>query len=144
MGEPPKGTLEDGVFRYPIVVPAEVIDMLGHANNTAYVKWMQDAAVLHSAHVGLPWEAYVKIGAAFVIRRHEVDYLRAVRAGDIVEIATWVASMEQSSSARKTEMKNAAGEPILRAETTWIFVSLVTGKPTRIPDEVRERFARKA
>jgi acyl-CoA thioester hydrolase len=136
--------LEDGVFRYRIIVPTEAIDIVGHANNTAYVGWMQDAAIMHSTHVGLDWDAYVKLGAAFVIRRHEIDYLRAVRAGDAVEIATWIATMHQTSSERKTEMKNADGEPILRASTTWIFVSLKTGKPTRIPDDVRDRFARKA
>ena len=138
------GALQDGVFRFSITVPREAIDVVGHANNTAYVGWMQDAAVMHSAHLGLDWYAYVELGAAFVIRRHEIDYIRAVRAGDVVEISTWVASMEQTSSERKTEMKNAAGETILRASTTWIYVSLQTGKPTRIPDDVRERFARRA
>jgi acyl-CoA thioester hydrolase len=144
MSDPPRPALEDGIFRHRITVPTKVIDMLGHANNTAYVQWIQDAAVLHSMHIGLPWEAYQKLGAAFVIRRHEIDYLRAVREGDAIDIATWVASMSQSSSVRKTEMRSAEGEPVLRAETTWIFVSLDHGRPTRIPDEIRQRFERKS
>ncbi len=137
-------TLVDGVFRYRIVVPAKAIDLLGHANNTAYVRWMQDAAVQHSAHIGLPWEWYVEHGATFVIRRQIIDYLRAVREGESLEIATWVASMSQTSSVRRTEIKTAEGASVLAAETTWIFVKLADGRPTRIPDDVRAAFERKS
>jgi acyl-CoA thioester hydrolase len=137
------GTLSGGVFRYRVAVPAKVIDMLGHANNTAYVRWMQDAAVRHSAHLGMPWESYVARGAAFVIRRQTIEYLLPLREGDEIEIATWVVSMSQSASVRKTEIKTLDGRSVLQAETMWIFVSLVDGRPTRIPDDVRAAFERR-
>lgn len=138
------GTLEDGVFRYRTVVPAKAIDPLGHANNMAYVRWMQDVAVKHSEHLGMSWNWYVERGCAFVIRRQAIDYLRFLREGDRIEIATHIASMAQSMSVRKTEIKLVdSGEPVLQAETTWIFVSLKTGRPMRIPDPVREAFRRK-
>lgn len=138
------GTLIDGVYRYRAVVPAKAIDPLGHANNTAYVRWMQDAAVKHSEHLGMSWSWYVERGCAFVIRRQIIDYLRFLREGDEIEIATHVASMSQSASVRRTEIRLLGnGEAVLQAETTWIFVSLKTGRPMRIPQDVREAFGRK-
>ena len=58
------------------------IDMLGHASNIAYLRWVQDVAVAHSAAVGLDMEGYSQLGAVFVVRRHEIDYLRPVVRGD--------------------------------------------------------------
>ena len=136
--------LEDGTLRARLVVPDKAIDMYGHANNIAYVRWLQDVAVLHSEQVGLGWEVYVKLGAAFVIRRQTIDYLRPLRKGDAVSVATWVVSQSRSSSLRRTEMRNAAGEIVFKAETTWIFVSLETGRPLEMPDDIRARFATKA
>ena len=37
------------VFEYRHRVAAEEIDALGHANNVAYLQWMQAAALAHSA-----------------------------------------------------------------------------------------------
>lgn len=127
-----------------MTVPAKAVDVLGHANNTAYVRWMQDAALKHSAHVGWGWERYVESGAAFVVRRQVIDYLRPLKEGAKVEIATWVVSMAQSASIRATEIRAAGGEVALRAETTWIFIALETGRPVSIPEEIRAAFAVKA
>ncbi len=42
------------VFEYSHVVDPQEIDELGHANNVAYVAWLQAAAVAHSAAQGWP------------------------------------------------------------------------------------------
>ena len=44
----------DPIYRLEIIVPAEVVDRNQHVNNVAYVQWMQDAAVQHSAATGCP------------------------------------------------------------------------------------------
>src|SRR4051812_40246582 len=45
-------------FRLELTVSARDIDRLGHANNVAYVQWIQDVAVAHSHSIGLDWDAY--------------------------------------------------------------------------------------
>src|SRR4051812_31949898 len=79
-------------FTMPLRVGDEDIDMLGHASNIAYVRWVQDVAVAHSAAVGLDMEGYSQLGAVFVVRRHEIDYLRPVVRGDTLELRTWIDS----------------------------------------------------
>lgn len=127
-------------FEYELVVPADVIDVFGHVNNIEYVRWVQDAAVRHSDAVGLTWAAYVELGAAFVIRRHEIDYLRSARVGETLRIATYIASHRRATAIRATEIAHATGEPILTALTTWVFVSLASGRPRRIEERIVRAF----
>ncbi len=51
------------------------LDGLGHANNISYLKWMQSAALAHSAAQGWPVEAYAALGCV----GREVSLHRALR-----------------------------------------------------------------
>lgn|SRR5487761_1439487 len=70
-----------------VVVPDE-IDELGHANNLAYLRWLQDAALAHSAVQGWPADAYKRLGLGWVVRSHEITYERPALAGDRVIVRT--------------------------------------------------------
>jgi acyl-CoA thioester hydrolase len=133
-------SLDNGVYRFCLTVPKEAIDVLGHANNAEYVRWMESAAVRHSERVGFDIEAYRVLGAVFVIRRQSIEYFRPVREGQVIQIATWVASMASSTTVRATEITDENGKTVLKAETTWVYVSLSTMRPERIPDDMRARF----
>jgi acyl-CoA thioester hydrolase len=128
-------------FEQSITVPSDVVDMLGHVNNIEYVRWIQDVAVAHSTAVGFAWERYVQLGAAFVIRKHVVEYLRSAHAGETLTIATWVRDATRIAAQRATEITNAAGELVVQAETTWVWVSLATRRPERMPQEIRDAFS---
>ena len=132
--------LENGVCRFTLTVPKEAIDVLGHANNAEYVRWLEMAAVRHSERVGIGMAEYLAKGAVFVIRRQNIEYVRPVREGQVIRIATWVASMASSTTVRATEITDEDGKTVLKAETTWVYVSLATMRPERIPDDMRDRF----
>jgi acyl-CoA thioester hydrolase len=132
--------IDEGEFRYQFVVPPEAVDVLGHVNNVEYVRWLQDAAAAHSDHVGLTWEACKKIGGAFVVRRQTIDYLREVVQGQRLEVRTRVEQNTPMSAMRHTEIRNDAGEPVLTAQTVWVFMSLETRRARRIPPEVKRYF----
>ncbi len=127
-------------FEYEITVPPEAIDQLGHVNNIEYVRWVQDAAMRHSEAAGLDWAAYQEIGAAFVIRRHAIEYLREAKVGDVLRVATWIEAATRITAERATEIRNAKGEEIVTARTTWVFVSLETMRPVRMPTRVADAF----
>lgn len=131
------------VFVLALEVGDDAIDMLGHASNIAYLKWIQDVAVAHSAAVGLDMEGYSQLGAVFVVRRHEVDYLRPVVRGEKLELRTWIDSASAAKCKRATEIvrTGAAEVVVARAMTTWGFIELATGRPRRIPDSVRVAFS---
>ena len=127
-----------GIFELAIPVGDDDIDALGHVSNIAYVRWIQDAAVAHSHAVGLDFEAYRKLGAIFVIRRHEIDYLRPVLRSDRVQARTWMDTLMAAKCTRLTELRRASdGQLVAKSSTTWGFVDATNGRPTRIPSEVR-------
>jgi acyl-CoA thioester hydrolase len=130
-------------FRLDIVVGADDIDMLGHASNVAFVRWIQDDALAHSAAVGLDLAAYQRLGAVFVVVRHEIDYLRPALHGDTVQARTWISGVMAAKCLRHTELTRASdGQLLARGLTTWGFVAFDTGRPKRISPDVRAAFER--
>ncbi len=111
------------MFEHVIEVGDGDIDMLGHASNIAFLRWIQDSAILHSTAMGLDVEAYRRLGAFFVVRRHEVDYLRPALRGESLRLRTWIDSAAAAKCERMTEfVRSPAGDVVARARTTWGFV----------------------
>jgi acyl-CoA thioester hydrolase len=131
------------LYKITLEVGDEDIDALGHVSNIAYVRWIQDVAIAHSSAVGLDLGAYGDLGAIFVVRRHEVDYLRPVLRGERVEVRTWIDRAFAAKCHRATEIVRVTDDAelvVAKAMTTWGFVEIRTGRPTRIPIEVRRAF----
>ncbi|MBK9035045.1 MAG: acyl-CoA thioesterase [Myxococcales bacterium] len=125
-----------------VVAQPEDIDDLGHVSNQVYLRWVLDIAVAHSTVLGWDAAAYQRLGAGWVVRRHELDYLAQVRVGDEVTIETWVDTWKGVSCVRRTAMRRARdGAEVLRAATTWAFIDFTSGRPRKIPDEIRALFA---
>lgn len=127
-------------FEYPHVVGREDIDELGHAGNYHYVKWMQHAAVAHSAANGWTAERYRELGAGWVVRSHQVTYLKPAFEGEALVIETWVENIKPATSLRRYEIRRGDGTVLARAATDWAFVNYATQRPVRIPAEVAECF----
>jgi acyl-CoA thioester hydrolase len=129
------------IFQQDLLVGAEDIDVLGHASNIAFVRWIQEVALAHSAAVGFDLEAYRRLGAVFVVVRHEVDYMRPALRGDVLEARTWISSVMAAKCQRTTElMRKSDGRLLARGLTTWGFIELATGRPRRIDVELRVAF----
>lgn len=122
-----------------VAQPAD-IDENGHVSNLVYLRWVLEAAIAHSEAVGWNHATYVKHGAVFVVRRHEIDYLAAAMEGDVVRVVTAVIGWSAATSQRKTRIVRAKdGKELARALTTWAFVGL-DGRPRRIAKDVVEAF----
>ncbi len=127
-------------FDYPHTVTGQEIDELGHAGNFHYIQWMQHAAIAHSSANGWPPQKYNELGAGWVVRSHQITYLKPAFEGDSIVIKTWVADMKSATSLRHYEILNNVGDVLARAETGWAFINYEKQKPTRIPVEVAASF----
>jgi acyl-CoA thioester hydrolase len=129
------------IYCHPHVVGRDEIDGLGHVNNLHYLKWMQTAAVEHSAAQGWPTERYKSIGAAFVVRAHRIEYRRPAFAGESLEIRTWVADFSKVTSLRKYQVFRPHDAEVLAVgETDWAFLGLDPYVPRRLPPELVAAF----
>lgn len=141
-------------------------DALGHVNNAAYLHYLEQAAIEHSAAVGYPLGRYQEMGTLFIVRRHEVDYLRPASPGDVLEVITWAEEIRGPRAVRAYEVyrhgQAASGvgtvavpadgllpptyvpssEPLVRARTQWVYIDQVSGRPLRVPAELIGAFMR--
>ncbi len=126
------------VFTMAFTAGAQDIDELGHVNNAAWVRWIQDVATAHwmaiadSAHVAR---------FVWVVTRHEIYYLRGLGPGGTVTARTWVG--EPPTGARFDRLMEFTGEGgrlHVRARTTWAILDRGTGRPLRVPAEVAAPF----
>lgn len=129
------------IYVKPLRVGAEAIDVHGHVNNQEYLRWMQEIAIEHSTAQGWPMARYLSEAASWYVRSHLIEYLRPGLLGDELQVCTWVATMANRNSLRRTLFLRAADQSVIaRAETQWIFVDLKNGRPLSIPDPLRDAF----
>lgn len=129
------------IYEYTLTVPPESIDIQGHVNNLEFLRWMQTAAVEHSAAQGWTGERYRESGGGWVVRSHWIEYLQPVFSGDMVTVLTWVANFRKIRSLRKYRIVRGEDRTLLaRAETDWAFIGLQHRVPRRIPPELAEAF----
>ena len=119
------------------ILPGDV-DGMGHVNNVVYVRWVQEAAIAHWSAVA-PADAQAAI--FWVVLRHEIDYLRAARPGDAVRACTWIGHAQSMRFERHTAIIRDDGTVLARARTLWCPVDAATGRPRRVPPEVRAAFS---
>ena len=129
------------VFEYRYLVTSDDIDGVGHVNNIAYLRWMQDAAVAHSTVQGWSSEAYYRLGQGWVVRSHFIEYLTPAFSGDEIVVRTWVADMKRVTSMRRYELLRASDHKKLAvASTNWAFVKFETHQLCRVPAEILNAF----
>jgi acyl-CoA thioester hydrolase len=120
------------------VLPGD-IDEQDHVNNTVYLRWVQDVATAHWRAVASP-EAQEAIG--WVVLRHEIDYKASGAVGDEVLLRTWVGKASRLTFERFTEIRRSRdGRLLSEARTLWCPINAQTGRPVRVPADVRAQFS---
>jgi acyl-CoA thioester hydrolase len=126
-------------FELTLAVQPADIDRQNHVNNTVYVRWIQEVATAHW-QARAPDDARDAIG--WVVLRHEIDYKSPAGLGDEIVLRTWVGKATRITFERFTEIRRARDNELLsQARTIWVPINPDTGKPARVPAEVRARFS---
>jgi acyl-CoA thioester hydrolase len=129
------------VFRHRVVVGPESIDALSHANNREFLRWMEEAAVLHSNARGWTTERYVASGASWVASSHRLDYLRPAFVGEALSVWTWIAEIQPRTSRRRYLVTRDSDDKALAlGQTVWAYIDLASGRGVAVPAEVAASF----
>jgi acyl-CoA thioester hydrolase len=126
-------------FEMTVSVSPNDIDEQNHVNNTVYLRWVQEVATAHWRAVATP-EAQKAIG--WVVLRHEIDYKTPAGLENKVLLRTWVGKASRLTFERFTEIHRTSDRQLLsKARTLWCPINAQTGRPMRVPAEVRAQFS---
>ena len=126
-------------FEMAVSVLPNDIDEQNHVNNTVYLRWVQEVATAHWRAVATP-EAQKTIG--WVVLRHEIDYRTPAALGNKIILRTWVGKATRLTFERFTEILRSTDRQLFsNARTLWCPINAQTGRPVRVPPEVREQFS---
>ena len=113
------------------------IDQNGHVNNAVYLNYSEALTVEHAEAAGFGRAWCEAQGGAWVVRRHEIEYLRPARMGDELELTVRVELVRGVRGVRRTTIALAAdGAPVANVWSEWVWVRLADGRPSRVPSEL--------
>ncbi len=130
------------------------LDALGHVNHAVYLNYLEQARFEALEAAGIPFQRLVKEGWGIHVVRMEVEYRAECRMGDELHVLTRAEELRNSSmTITQTLVKvdgtmdSEAGEspskavPAVQARVVAVWIG-PGGRPTRIPEFVRQALSR--
>ena len=119
-------------YQLAIDVSDADIDAQGQVNNVAFLRYVQEAAVAH-------WQSLapeaVQARVAWVVRRHELEYLKPAGPGQQLVARTWVGEPSGATWERFTELSRD-GVVLVKARTVWVAIDVESRRPRRVDAEL--------
>jgi len=122
--------------RYAIPIDHSDIDFMGHVNNAAYLKWVQEAVLDHWRRVA-PAEAV--IAHLWVALKHEITYRRPTFLGDDV-FATLLLKKVQGARAFYETVIQRGDQILAEVSSIWCCIDAETFRPARLSRDVIDKF----
>lgn len=124
------------IHRFPVRVYYEDTDMGGIVYHANYLRFIERARSDWVRNLGNDQNAMRAGGLIWVVQRIEADYLASAKYDDELVIETEVLRV---SPARLTmgQLVKRGDTPLFRAKVTAVCVEAETGRPTRLPAEIR-------
>ncbi len=123
-------------FKTTIRVRYEETDQMGFVYYANYLVWFEVARTDHLRNLGIIYKDIEKKGLYLVVAEANCTYKSPARYDDLLEIETWLETIKNSSLAYGYLVKRE-GEVLAEGRTTHVFINK-SGKPTRIPEELRK------
>ena len=125
-------------YHKPHIVKAADLDELHHVNNVRYLDWVQQISKEHwEVLTNKAWEQQY----FWVVKRHQITYYSPALLGEALILTTYVPEASGATSKRKVEIRKSQEDGLVaECLTDWVLIDRQTGKPARIPREMKEIF----
>jgi len=124
-----------------IYVRTYELDFYGVVNNAVYLHYFEEARLDFLRQLGVDFFKMVDDGIVPVVARASVEYKVPIRGGDIIIVKGEVVKLGRSSMEMRYVLSSkVSGKDMALGETLLVFIN-DKGKPTRIPDSLREAMA---
>ena len=124
------------MFRYIVAIDPADIDHMGHVNNAAYLKWVQDAVVDYWSSVAPPGAVAQHLWVAL---KHEITYLKPTFLQDTVVAEVIAEKVEGARAFFRTVLKR--GDDVLsEISSCWCCLDAASLRPARLGRDIVGRF----
>lgn len=111
----------------------------GVVRPSAYLRYAQDLAWIHSERLGYDRAWYAARSLAWVVRAVELAILEPIGTGESLRVTTRVIGFRRVWGRRRTDVHDAAGRLVAWALTDWVMTD-ARGRPARVPAEFEAGF----
>lgn len=131
----------NSIFETEIIVRPDDIDMNNHVHNSKYLDYIQTARFIQMRdNYKVPMEEYIQKGLNWFASEVQLKYKREMKFGDIAVVKTQVGEWSGAQVTINVWVYNKATNKVcVEGKMLYTLVSLTTGRPTRIPDDIIER-----
>ena len=124
------------MFRHPIAIDPADIDHMGHVNNAAYLKWVQEAVIDYWSSVAPPDAVGRHLWVAL---KHEITYLKPTFLQDTV-VAEVIAEKVEGARAMFTTVLRRGEEVLSEIKSSWCCLDAASLRPVRLARDIVGRF----
>lgn len=125
-------------FELSLIVDQEHLDHNDHVNNLEYIKW---AHWISGKHWEAEAETIYREKLKWVVVKNEIEYLKPLFHGDEVRLETWIEKIEKAKCWRRVNIYRKSDQQLVAtALIVWYALDAVSGRPSRIPQELADHF----
>jgi acyl-CoA thioester hydrolase len=113
------------------------LDVMGHVNNTVYLRWLENGRFSYFERVGIG-ELLRRERRGPILARIEVDFLRPVAFPDDLLVSTRTVRLGRTSFVLRSAIWSiGAAAPCARADAVIVLVDYAAGGPVALPESLR-------
>lgn len=130
------------VHRWPVRVYWEDTDAGGIVYHSVYLNFAERGRTEFVRDLGVSQHQLADggRGCAFAVSKLEVDYKKSARLDDLLEVESRLVEIKGASARFDQRIKRAEdGVELVRLNVRLGFVTLDEGRPSRIPQDLRQR-----
>ncbi|HHU71012.1 MAG TPA: acyl-[acyl-carrier-protein] thioesterase [Clostridiales bacterium] len=114
---------------------SEINHHKGVLDLTSIVNYYQDCSTFQSEDLNIGFDYLQSKNRVWLLSSWQVEIKKPVLLGDYITIGTWPYNFNGCYGYRNFIMKDQEGVVLNVANSIWVYVDTLTGRPTRVPED---------
>lgn len=134
--------LNTNVYSTRLAVRPDDIDMFNHVHSSRYIDYVLAARFDQMKRCyGCGMDEFIAHGLGWVLISTEINYKRALKLGDELDVFTHLKSFEKKAAMVMFDIKHAVtGKSCCSGWSKYTLVHISTGKPAEIPQWALDKY----
>lgn len=129
-----------GMYTYQTRVRYSECGASRQAGLSHILDYLQDACTFQAEELGIGLSYMQEHKAGWVLSSWQADLLRYPGFGETLRITTWPYDFYGFMGFRNFLVTDAAGEPLVRANSVWVFMDMRKNRPVKITPEISHAY----